>query len=170
MDFSAGYAAMIRDAVEADLPAIVEIYNHAVAAKTITADVEPVSVESRLDWFRSHSPDRYPLWVLERDNQIAGWFAFRMYYGREAYRSTAEISLYVAPKFHRQGVGQTLLKHAIAQSPRLGIKTLLGIAFAENMPSVELLKKFGFAQWGYLPEVAQSWQCDRDVIILGRKI
>lgn len=161
---------MIRDAVEADLPVIVEIYNHAVAAKTITADVEPVSVESRLDWFRSHSPDRYPLWVLERDNQIAGWFAFRMYYGREAYRSTAEISLYVAPEFHRQGVGQTLLKHAISQSPSLGIKTLLGIAFAENMPSVELLKKFGFDQWGYLPSVARSWGKERDVIILGRKV
>jgi L-amino acid N-acyltransferase YncA len=161
---------MIRDAVEADLPVIVEIYNHAVATKTITADVEPVTVESRLDWFRSHSPDRYPLWVLERESKIAAWFAFRMYYGREAYRATAEISLYVAPEFQRQGVGQALLKHAIVQAPSLGIRTLLGIAFAENMPSVELLKKFGFEQWGYLPEVARSWERDRDVVILGRKV
>ncbi len=161
---------MIRDAIAADLPAIVDIYNHAVATKTITADVEPVTIASRLEWFRSHSSDRYPLWVLERDGKIAGWFAFRMFYGREAYRSTAEISLYVAPEFHRQGVGQSLLTYAIAQSPKLGIKTLLGIAFAENAPSVELLKKFGFEQWGYLPEVARSWECDRDVIILGRKI
>jgi L-amino acid N-acyltransferase YncA len=161
---------MIRDAVEADLPAIVEIYNCSVATKTITADVEPVTVESRLDWFRSHSPNQYPLWVLERSSKIAGWFAFRMYYGREAYRSTAEISLYVAPEFHRQGIGQTLLSYAIEQAPKLGIRTLIGIAFAENAPSVELLKKFGFEQWGYLPEVARSWECDRDVIILGRKV
>lgn len=161
---------MIRDAVEGDLPAIVEIYNHAVATKIITADVEPVTIESRLAWFHSHSSDRYPLWVLERENKVAGWFGFRMFYGREAYRSTAEISLYVAPSFHRQGVGQTLLKHAIEQSPRLGIKTLIGIAFAENKPSVELLKKLGFEQWGFLPAVARSWDVDRDVIILGRKV
>ncbi|MER3476521.1 MAG: N-acetyltransferase [Leptolyngbya sp. ERB_1_2] len=167
---------MIRDAIESDLPAIVEIYNYAVATRTITADVEPVTVGSRLAWFHSHS-SQYPLWVLERENvntpsskAIAGWFGLRMFYGREAYRSTAEISLYVAPKFQRQGVGQTLLSHAIEQSPQLEIKTLLAIAFAENDPSVALLKKFGFEQWGYLPQVARSWEVDRDVIILGRKI
>ncbi|GAP98705.1 GNAT family N-acetyltransferase [Leptolyngbya sp. NIES-2104] len=160
---------MIRNAVESDLPAIVEIYNHAVATKTITADVEPVTVESRLAWFHSHS-SRYPLWVLEQESMIAGWFGLRMFYGREAYRSTAEISLYVSPHFQRQGVGQTLLTHAIAQCPTLEIHTLLAIAFAENLPSVALLKKFGFEQWGYLPQVARSWECDRDVIILGRKI
>ena len=161
---------MIRDAVEADLPAIIEIYNHAVPTRIITADVEPVTIAARLAWFEAHSSDRYPLWVLERKGTIAGWFGFQMFYGREAYRSTAEISLYVAPEFHRQGIGQTLLSHAIEQSPRLEIRTLIGIAFAENQPSVALLKKFGFEQWGYLPQVARSWEVDRDVVILGRKI
>lgn len=160
---------MIRNAVESDLPAIVEIYNHAVATKTITADVEPVTVESRLAWFHSHS-SRYPLWVLEQESKIAGWFGLRMFYGREAYRSTAEISVYVSPEFQRQGIGRMLLNHAIAQCPSLEIHTLLAIVFAENLPSVELLKKFGFEQWGYLPQVARSWDSDRDVIILGRKI
>lgn len=169
MDFSAGYAAMIRDAVESDLPAIVEIYNHAIAAKIITADVEPVAVESRLAWFHSHC-DRYPLWVFERDTAIAGWFGLRMFYGREAYRATAEISLYVAPDFQRQGIGQALLSHAIEQSPKLEIHTLLAIVFAENQPSVAVLKKFRFEQWGYLPQVARSWEVDRDVMILGRKV
>jgi len=159
---------MIRDAIESDLPVIVEIYNHAVATRIVTADIEPVTVESRLAWFHSHS-SQYPLWVLERKNAIAGWSGLRMFYGREAYRSTAEISLYVAPKFQRQGVGQTLLSHAIEYAPKVGIRTLLGIAFAENEPSVALFKKFGFEQWGYFPQVARSWEVDRDVIILGRK-
>lgn len=161
---------MIRDAVEADLPAIVEIYNHAVPAQIITADIEPVTIASRLAWFYAHSSDRYPLWVLEHDGKIAGWFGFQMFYGRAAYRSTAEISVYVAPEFQRQGIGQTLLSYAIEQSPRLDIKTLIGIVFAENYPSVALLRKFGFEQWGYLPEVARSWDVDRDVVILGRRI
>ncbi|MBE9008769.1 N-acetyltransferase [Pseudanabaenaceae cyanobacterium LEGE 13415] len=160
---------MIRTAIESDLSAIVEIYNHAVATKIITADVEPVTVESRLAWFHSHS-EQYPLWVLEREGTIAGWFSLRMFYGRAAYRSTTEISLYVAPQFHRQGVGQALLTHAIDQCPKLGIHTLIAIVFAENAPSIALLRKFGFEQWGYLPQVARSWEVDRDVIILGRKV
>ena len=37
----------IRDAIEADLPAIVEIYNATVPTRMATAELEPVSVESR---------------------------------------------------------------------------------------------------------------------------
>ncbi|MBD1846020.1 N-acetyltransferase [Cyanobacteria bacterium FACHB-63] len=160
---------MIRNAVESDLSAIVAIYNYAIAAHTITADIEPVTVESRLDWFHSYS-SQYPLWVLERDNAIAGWLGLKLYYGRAAYQSTAEFSLYVAPEFQRQGIGQTLLSYAIEQAPKLGINTLIAVVFAENQPSVTLLKKFGFEQWGYLPQVARSWDMDHDVILLGLKV
>jgi len=57
----------IRDAREADLPAIIEIYNAATAMRTSTAMLEPVSVEERLSWFQRHSPNRFPLWVAEID-------------------------------------------------------------------------------------------------------
>jgi len=38
---------IIRTALESDLPAIVEIYNSTVPSRMVTADTEPVSVESR---------------------------------------------------------------------------------------------------------------------------
>jgi phosphinothricin acetyltransferase len=53
----------IRDASEADLPAIVAIYNAAIPGRMATADTEPVSVESRRAWFAEHAPDSRPLWV-----------------------------------------------------------------------------------------------------------
>ena len=43
---------IIRDALEADLPAIVEIYNEAIRGRISTAQLEPVSVEQRQPWFR----------------------------------------------------------------------------------------------------------------------
>ena len=66
----------IRDAAETDLPAIVAIFNAAVPTRMSTAVLEPVSVEERLPWFREHSPERHPLWVLEMENRIAGWLSF----------------------------------------------------------------------------------------------
>ena len=39
---------IIRDAREADLPAIVAIYNATIPERMATADTEPVSVESDL--------------------------------------------------------------------------------------------------------------------------
>jgi L-amino acid N-acyltransferase YncA len=44
----------IRDAVEDDLPVIVEIYNSTVPSRMVTADPEPISVESRRAWFSEH--------------------------------------------------------------------------------------------------------------------
>jgi len=43
-----------RAATEADLPAIVEIYNSTIPGRMVTADLEPVTVESRRAWFQAH--------------------------------------------------------------------------------------------------------------------
>ena len=37
----------LRDADEADLPVIVEIYNYTVPTRMVTTGTEPVSIESR---------------------------------------------------------------------------------------------------------------------------
>ena len=41
----------IRHAERDDLPRIVEIYNATIPSREVTADTEPVSVESRIAWF-----------------------------------------------------------------------------------------------------------------------
>ncbi len=162
----------IRDAVETDLPTIVAIYNAAIPSRIATADLEPVSVESRLSWFYEHTPNYRPVWVMEVDQaKIVGWLSFQSFYGgRPAYQATAEISIYVAPAYHRCGVGRQLLSRAIGQSPSLGLKTLVGFIFAHNQPSLQLLQSMGFQNWGYLPQVAELDGVERDLVILGRRI
>lgn len=162
----------IRDAVVTDLPAIVRIYNSTIASRMVTADVEPVAVESRLAWFHAHTSDHRPLWVMEVDQEIAGWLGFQPFYsGRAAYHGTAELSIYIAADYRRCGVGRQLLQQAIDRSPRLGIKTLVGVIFAHNHPSLRLFEQFGFIQWGYLPQIAEFAEIGRcDVVILGRKV
>jgi L-amino acid N-acyltransferase YncA len=161
---------MIRDATIADLPAIIEIYNTSIPGRMATADLEPVTVASRMDWFNAHTPDRRPLWVLEIDDRITAWFSFRSFYGREAYRHTAEVSVYVAPDSHHKQLGTQLLSKAIASTPSLDLKTLVAFIFSHNQPSLNLFKKQGFEQWGYLPQIAELNGIDRDLIILGKRV
>jgi L-amino acid N-acyltransferase YncA len=161
---------MIRDAEIEDLAAIVEIYNTSIPGRMATADLEPVTVESRMEWFVAHIPNRRPLWVLEIDDRIRAWLSLRSFYGRDAYRHTAEVSVYVSPEYHRQHLGDRLLEHAIASSPNLDLNTLVAFIFSHNQPSLNLFKKHKFLQWGYLPEIAELDCCDRDLVILGRKI
>jgi len=86
----------LRDATEADLPAIVEIYNTTIPGRMATADTEPVTVESRIPWFCMHHPRTRPLWVLEESLRVRAWLSFNSFYGRPAYQPTAEVSIYVA--------------------------------------------------------------------------
>lgn len=161
---------VVRDALEADLPAIVEIYNAAIRGRISTAQLDPVSVEERLPWFREHSPESHPLWVAEMDEQIAGWLSFHSFISRCAYRGTAEISVYVSEKFRRLGIGRVLIEQAIAQAPNLEISVLVGCIFGHNEPSLRLFERLGFERWGFLPRIARVDAVECDLVIVGRHV
>ena len=160
----------IRDASEADLPAIVEIHNAAIATGISTAQLEPVTLQDRRQWLGAHSAAQDPIWVGELDGAMAGWLSFREFLPRCAYRGTVEISVYVDEKFRRRGIGRKLLQQAIARGPQLGMHSLVGLIFSHNEPSIALFRAVGFERWGLLPGVARVDQIPRDLTIFGRHV
>jgi L-amino acid N-acyltransferase YncA len=163
-----------------DLPAIVAIYNSTVASHEVTADTEPVTIESRRAWFAEHDPKIRPLWVAQQQgisspdiaspNDIAGWLSFSDFYGRPAYAGTAEISVYIHQDARRRGLGYYLIQEAIDFAPSISVHTLLGFIFAHNVPSLKLFDAFGFERWANLPRVATLDGIERDLIIVGKRI
>ena len=160
----------IRDAREADLPAIVEIFNATVPTRMSTAVLDPVPVDERLEWFHEHSPDRHPLWVLEIDDVIAGWLSLHSFLTRCAYRGTVEVSVYIHEKFRRCGVARTLLEHAIKEAPRLEVTAMTGLILGHNAASLALFATLGFERWGVLPRVTRLDGVTRDIVIVGRHL
>jgi L-amino acid N-acyltransferase YncA len=160
----------VRNATVDDLPEIVAIYNSIVPGRMVTADLEPVTVESRLPWLRAHDPDRHPIWVAEENGQIAAWLSFDTYYARAAYDGTAMVAIYVEETRRRAGLGRMLLTRAIEEAPKLGLRVLLGFIFAHNEPSLRLFATFGFERWAHLPGVTRLDGIDRDVIIMGKRV
>lgn len=160
----------IRLATLADLPVIVDIYNSTIPGRMVTADLEPVSVESRLPWFHAHQPARRPLWVAEQDGRVVAWISLSDFYGRPAYNATAEVSIYLDESVRGRGLGRALLQFVVETAPQYGVQTLLGFIFGHNQPSLKLFERFGFASWAHLPEVASLDGVARDLIILGRKL
>jgi phosphinothricin acetyltransferase len=161
----------LRTAVEADLPAIVAIYNSTIASRMVTADLEPVTVDSRRAWFAAHQKPAHPIWVLcDSAGEISAWLSFDQFYPRAAYDGTAMVALYVAPAARRLGLGRHLLQTAIARAPALGLHTLLGYIFGHNEPSLRLFAAHGFTRWAHLPRVAVLDGEERDLIIVGRRV
>lgn len=161
---------VIRNAVLEDLPFIVEIYNSTIPGRMVTADLEPVTVESKEKWFYDHSYEKRPFFVVENSNKICGWLSFQSFYGRPAYNTTVEISIYVHEEFRKRGIGRLLMEKAISECPRLGIKTLLGFVFGHNKPSLNLFYSYGFKKWGDFPNVALLDGVERDLLILGKRV
>ncbi len=159
-----------RDATFDDLPAIVAIYNSTVSSRLVTADLEPVSVESRHAWFHAHGPQARPLWVVEEGRRVIAWLSFSDFYGRPAYARTAEVSIYLDEAARGKGLGKKLLAAALEAAPALKIDTVLGFVFGHNEPSMRLFHSFGFADWGTLPRVAVLDGVERDLVILGRRL
>ncbi|MEW6341374.1 MAG: N-acetyltransferase family protein [Pseudomonadota bacterium] len=159
-----------RDATLDDLPAIVAIYNSTVPSRLVTADLEPVSVDSRLGWFHAHGPQKRPLWVVEEGGRVIAWLSFSDFYGRPAYQHTAEVSIYLDEAARGKGLGKQLLAAALAVAPKLAIDTVLGFIFGHNEASLRLFRGFGFADWGALPRVAVLDGVERDLLILGRRL
>lgn len=153
-----------------DLPAIVSIYNSTVPSRQVTADTEPVSVESRHAWFAEHTPEKRPLWVVEENGAVIGWLSYSNFYGRPAYSGTAELSIYLHEDARGKGLGRYFLTEAIRFAPEIGVHSLLGFIFGHNEPSLKLFEAFGFEQWAKLPRVATLDGIERDLVILGKRV
>ena len=147
---------LIRSAAEADIPAITEIYNQAIVGRFQTAQLTPVDENERRQWLASHNPSRHPVFVATDDSEVVGYCSLSPYRaGRDALKTTAEISYYLHRDHRGQGIGSALIEHAVAACPALGIKNLFAILLDVNTDSVRILKKFGFSQWGHMPDVAE---------------
>jgi phosphinothricin acetyltransferase len=107
---------------------------------------------------------------VEDSARVQAWLSFQSFYGRPAYQATAEISVYVDPRWQRRGYGRQLLERAIELAPSIGLRTLLGFIFGHNEPSLALFRCFGFETWARLPGVAELDGVEHDLLILGRRI
>jgi Sortase and related acyltransferases len=161
---------IIRHAKFEDLSSIVEIYNSTIPGRMVTADTQPVTVESKEKWFYEHSPNSRPMWVMEKDSVICGWLSFQSFYGRPAYNATVEVSIYISKDYRKKGLGHIFMQKAINICPKLGINTLIGFIFSHNEPSLKLFQGYGFESWGHLPKVATLDGIERDLTIVGKRV
>lgn len=97
----------VRTAVPADAAALVAIYAPYVKQTAISFEYEVPSEEE----FRQrmvHTLERYPYLVAEIDGETVGYAYAGPFVGREAYRYSAEVSIYVERHHRGSGVGGTL--------------------------------------------------------------
>src|SRR6201986_1096649 len=103
----------IRPATEADLPAVTEIYDHAVRFGTATFELIPPDLAEMTLRFKALTGGGFPYLVAALDGRVAGYAYAGSYRPRPAYRFTVENSVYLRPEGHRRGIGLQLMRRLV---------------------------------------------------------
>lgn len=147
----------IRDAAEADLPAIAAILNREIAETTATWAATPHSLRDMAVWLDSRRGPGRAVLVAERGCAVAGYAALGPFRLGEGYAQTAESSVYVAREARAAGVGLALLRALVARARAEGLRRLVAGIGADNAASLELHRKLGFEEAGRLPGVGEKF-------------
>lgn len=145
---------LVRMATESDLPELLDIYNYEVTNGYATFDSVPQTYEQRKVWFDAHNIGNHPLIVAEESGKVAGYASLSEYRSKDSYRTTVELSVYVAEAFRRKGVATRLMSAILDRARADGsIHTVVSVITSGNEASLALHRRFGFEYCGSLREV-----------------
>lgn len=141
---------LIRNATAADAPALLEIYSYYVTNTAISFEWEVPTLEN----FRARivkTLESYPYLVAELDKKIVGYAYAGGFVGREAYKYSAELTIYLDKDYRGQGVGKKLYAELESRLKACGIKNLYAcVAYSEvedeylTFASVKFHERLGF--------------------------
>jgi L-amino acid N-acyltransferase YncA len=144
----------LRAAGPDDIPAITRIYAQAVSLGTASFELEPPDEAEMARRLNTLMTGGYPYLVAELSGTIAGYAYAGPYRARPAYKWTVENSIYIAPEFHRRGIGLVLLKRLIVETDRRGFRQMIAvIGDSAQTPSIALHAAAGFDMIGTLRAV-----------------
>lgn len=158
----------IRHATHADLPAIMAIYNDAVANTTAIWNDTLVDFDNRRDWFDARINGGFPVFVAERDGSVLGYASYGTFRAFDGYRHSAELSIYVDTNARGGGIGRLLLAELIDEAKRRNIHVLIAGIEASNTASIALHKAHGFEEAGILREVGRKFDAWLDLLFMQR--
>ena len=149
---------IIREGRPDDVIRLLEIYNYEVINGVATLDLREKTLCEWQQWFCEHNVDNHPLIVAEEDGRCVGYATLSAYRQKEAYSSTVELSIYIAPEFRRRGAASALMAE-ILRMAREDERThnVVSVITSGNEASIKLHERFGFHFCGTIPQVGTKF-------------
>jgi L-amino acid N-acyltransferase len=130
-------------------PAILAIFNEAIATSTALWDYHARTPESMVGWFATKRQNGYPVMGLETDNgELAAFASYGSFRAWPAYKYTVEHSIYVHRQYRGQGLGRQLLERLVAEARERQVHVMVGGIDATNAASIALHRQLGFEHAG----------------------
>ncbi len=152
----------IRSATEGDAPACLAIYRPFVEETAISFEMVAPSVEDFAGRIRK-SLSEWQWLVAERDGQCLGYAYGSMHRERAGYRWSVEVSAYVSPSHHRQGIGRALYLKLFEDLTQKGYCNAYAGITLPNDGSVGLHRSVGFEPIGIFKKIGRKFGQWHDV-------
>jgi L-amino acid N-acyltransferase YncA len=148
----------IRDAEDADLPGIREIYNDAALNSTAIWNDHAATLEERQQWLAQRRAENCPVLVaLDEDGQVVGYATFRQWRPFDGFRYSVENSVYVRDNHRGSGIGHALMAELIQRARQLGMHVMVAGIESGNRASIHMHQQLGFIHIGQFREVGRKF-------------
>jgi phosphinothricin acetyltransferase len=161
---------VIREATDADLPAITALLNRSILTSTASWALTPKTEAEMAGWLDARRRNGFAALVAERDGRFAGHGAYATFRATEGYALTVEHSVYVHPEAQGQGVGAALIEALAARAASAGFHAMIGCIGSENAASLRLHARLGFREAGRLPEIGRKFDRWLDLVLMIRHL
>jgi phosphinothricin acetyltransferase len=148
---------LIREAQRGDLDVILGIMNDAILNTTSIYDYSIRSNEFIETWFIKKKSDKMPVLVCEINEEVVAYGSYGIFRAWDAYKFSAEHSIYVRGNFQGQGIGTLLLVALIEYARKDGYHTMIAGIDAGNQKSCTFHKKLGFVEVGTFIEIGYKF-------------
>ncbi len=160
---------LVRDATDADLAGILEIYNDIIRTSTAVYAVEPVALDERRAWLAARRDRGFPVLVASDASQVLGFASFGDWRGTwNGYRYTVEHTVHGRAEARRRGVGRELVEALIPRARDLGKHVMIGGIDATNLDSILFHKRLGFERVAHFREVGRKFGRWLDLVFMQR--
>jgi phosphinothricin acetyltransferase len=135
----------VRPGVVEDLAQLNDLYNHYVRDTAITFDIVPWTIEQRREWF-AHFTESGPhrLLVAVDHARVLGYAGSHSFRPKQAYETSVETTIYLAPDAVGRGVGTELYAALFDALAGEDLHRAYAGITVPNAASFALHERFGF--------------------------
>lgn len=153
-----------------DAEAVRAIYNREVTEGVNTFDITPRTLDDQIAWVDDHSGSHPAVVAVDAEGTVLGFGSLSPFRPRPAYTPTVESTVYVAPAFHRQGVGRGILAELVRLATSHGFHSMIARVVGHNEASIGVHEACGFEVVGVEREVGRKLGRWLDVVEMQRML
>jgi L-amino acid N-acyltransferase YncA len=147
----------IRLAHDADVGAILPIYNDAVLNTTAVFDYHAHTLDMRRAWLRAKQDAQLPVFIAVEGDQLLGFSTYGPFRAWPAYKYSVELSVYVDKDARGRGVGTALVRAVVDDARLRDLHVVMAGITADNEISLRLHERLGFREVAHIPQVGYKF-------------